>query len=53
MSLDAPSPGGFDDSKEWVGRFRIKSVKPVGADGDTMDDKSAKAEALKRAASKY
>lgn len=49
MSLDAPEPGDFDGSKQWTGRFRVKSVKAIDGSSDTMDSKSAKTEALKRA----
>lgn len=51
LSLDAPNPSDFGDSKHWTGRFRIKSVRAIGGDNansDTMDESKLKAEALKR-----
>lgn len=49
LSLDAPSPSDFGDSKHWTARFRIKSVKPLGESKSvTMDESKLKAEALKR-----
>lgn len=48
LSLDAPNADGFNDSKQWTARFQVKSVKAIDAKNDTMDDKKAKSEALKR-----
>lgn len=48
ISLDAPSPSSFNDSQHWTARFQIKSVKPLEGESATIDEKSTKAEALKR-----
>lgn len=49
LSLDAPDPGGYDESKQWTARFKVKNVKAIDGSDATMDSKSAKTEALKRA----
>ena len=51
LSLDAPDPN--EGSKQWTGRFSVKSVKPISGGGDTMDGKSAKTEALRRKSTSY